>query len=126
MTELDRELMKEIQEMYPNIGLTEASAKLKQMKKNIIDDDGYSLYQLEKQIENLEKEYAIGMSNSVSETTEFAAIAKYLGLTVFDVKKIYSTAIRKLKVPNSSNKYFWEYTNISDNEVDGEMAGINR
>ena len=60
---------------------------------------------------------------SESDTMSFEEIAERLDMTVLEVKRVFSTAMRKLKVPNPQNKIFWEYANISDNDTLSDMSG---
>ena len=53
----------------------------------------------------------------------FEDIGIELGISTAEVKRIYSKAVRKLKVPSEENKTFWEYINISDNDTDSDMSG---
>lgn len=57
------------------------------------------------------------------DTMTFHEIAEKLGMTVFEVKRIYSTAMRKLSIPNNENRLLWEYDNIGNNTSTSDMAG---
>ena len=53
----------------------------------------------------------------------FEEIAVELNMTVPQVKMIFVRAMKKLKLPNATNRELWEYDNISNNDTDSDMGG---
>lgn len=59
------------------------------------------------------------------DTMTFHEIADALNMTVFEVKRIYGSAMRKLRIPNEKNRIFWEYVNISSKNESSDMSGTS-
>lgn len=74
---------------------------------------------------NNKEQEATEESGVNGDTMSFVEIAERMNLSVFEVKKIYNSAMRKLKAPNQENQTFWEYNNISENDTSSDMSGSN-